>query len=76
MLHLFPWPPSEPDVKLSPHPALWFPSLLDIGLLSWTSLWHLRQSAMLFRCRAIIICLHNGLSLRPFLFRFANFRMW
>src|SRR5882724_2480660 len=74
---LFSQPPPEPDVILSHHPALRFPSsLFDLGLLWWMPSWHLRQTARVFRFRAIMICIQYGFSFRPFFFRSASFRIW
>lgn len=39
-------------------------------------MWHLRQSGMLLRLRALMICIQSGFSLCPCLFRSANLRMW
>jgi hypothetical protein len=48
----------------------------NFGRLKWTSSWHLLQSGMLLRLRAIMIFIQGGFSLRPFLFRSARCRTW
>src|SRR5262249_48148930 len=48
----------------------------NVGRLKWTSSWHLLQSGMLLRLRAIMIFIQSGFSLRPFLFRSARCRTW
>src|SRR5215831_18693720 len=69
-------PPPNRTGYLSHHPALRFLCLFGLGLLACISSWHVRQSGILLRLRAIMICIQSGFSLRPCLFRSASLRIW